>query len=168
MNDFLSPLVTAVDGEPRASTVVIASGLGQPHASVIKLVRRHATALDSLGRVGFEIQSFATRGGTQSREVALLNEHQAALLISLMRNTERVVDFKVGLIREFYRMQDELGRREQTLWQQMHALIAKEVESKVRASFGSRLMLERRREIPRFDAERDRLNAQLQPSLLTH
>lgn len=38
-------------------------------------------------------------------------------------------------------MRDELGRREQNLGQQMRALIAREVESKVRASFGSHLIL---------------------------
>jgi hypothetical protein len=54
------------------------------------------------------------------------------------------------------------------LWQQMQALIAREVESKVRASFGSHLMLERKREIPTLDAERDLLERQIQPSLLTH
>lgn len=54
------------------------------------------------------------------------------------------------------------------LWQQMQALIAKEVESKVRASFGSHLMLERKREIPYFRSERMELESQIQPSLLQH
>jgi hypothetical protein len=50
----------------------------------------------------------------------------------------------------------------------MQALIAREVESKVRASFGSHLMLERKREIPQLDEERFRLELQIQPSLLSH
>jgi phage regulator Rha-like protein len=79
-----------------------------------------------------------------------------------------VIEFKIALVKEFFRMRDELGRREKSLWQQMHALIAREVESKVRASFGSHLMLERKREIPRFDEERLLLESQIQPSLLTH
>jgi hypothetical protein len=48
----------------------------------------------------------------------------------------------------------------------MQALIAREVESKVRASFGSRLMLERKREIPDFREQRNVLEAAIQPSLL--
>lgn len=45
-------------------------------------------------------------------------------------------------------------------------MIAREVESKVRASFGSHLMLERKREIPHFRDERYRLESEIQPSLL--
>ncbi|WP_249278658.1 hypothetical protein [Burkholderia multivorans] len=69
-------------------------------------------------------------------------------------------------MKEFFRMRDELGRREQSLWQQMQALIAREVESKVRASFGSHLMLARRRELAALDAERELLERQMHPSLL--
>ncbi|WP_353192110.1 Rha family transcriptional regulator [Pandoraea pnomenusa] len=169
MSEFLGPLVTAIDGEPRASTTIIARGVRQQHASVIRMVRKYQTSFAEFGHVDFRSEVVTRmQGGGSLREYALLNEKQASLLLAFMRNSPKVVEFKVGLIREFYRMRDELGRREATLWQQMHALIAKEVESKVRASFGSRLMLERRREIPRISAERDRLNAELQPSLLPH
>lgn len=169
MNEFLCPLVTAVDGEPRASTVIIARGVRQQHASVIRMLRKYYDSFTEFGHVDFRSEVVTRQqGGGSLREYALLNEKQASLLLAFMRNSPKVVEFKVGLIREFFRMRDELRRREQTLWQQMHALIAKEVESKVRASFGSRLMLERRREIPRFDAERERLESAIQPSLLPH
>lgn len=73
-------------------------------------------------------------------------------------------DFHLDVIEAFDSMQNgQMG-----LWQQMQALIAREVESKVRASFGSHLMLERKREIPQFDAERNLLERQIQPSLLHH
>src|SRR5690606_1307941 len=91
MKDLGCAIVVAVDGEPVASTVVIAAGMGQGHASVIRLTRRYARALGRLGRVRFEIQPFATRRGRQRREVAMLNERQAALLISLVRNTDEVI-----------------------------------------------------------------------------
>lgn len=168
MSSFPFGLVVAINGEPRTATTVIAHGLGQQHRAVIQLVRKHQRSLEELGGVQFEIAPFTTRGGTQTREVAMLNEHQATLLIALMRNTDKVVGFKIALVKEFFRMRDELGRREQSLWQQMQALIAREVESKVRASFGSHLMIERKREIPRFDEERSMLESQIQPSLLTH
>jgi phage regulator Rha-like protein len=169
MKAFPISLVVVVDGEPLASSETLATGVKQQHASVIRLVRKHQKSLEELGLVRFQIRPRrAGQHGGGDVEFALLNEHQSALLISLMRNTETVIDFKVALIKEFFRMRDDLGRREQNLWQQMQALIAKEVESKVRASFGSHLMLERKREIPRFDEERSLLENQIQPSLLTH
>jgi hypothetical protein len=71
-------------------------------------------------------------------------------------------DFNLDVIEAFDVMQTaSLG-----LWKQMQALIAQEVESKVRASFGSRLMLERKREIPYFREERQQIESQIQPSLL--
>lgn len=168
MKEFGFPLVTAIDGEPVASTAVIAAGMGQGHASVIRLTRRHAARLERFGRVRFEIQPFATRGGKQRREVAMLNERQAALLISLMRNTDEVIDFKVNLIEAFYRMREELGRREMSLYQQLQALVAEEVSTQVRASFGSRLMLERKRAIPGFRRRREQLESKIQQPLQLH
>ena len=165
MQDFPFPLVVPLEGEPRASTEIIARGVDQQHASVIKLIRRHERRFERFGKIRFEIR--LNRRGKPT-EYAMLNEQQATLLLAFMSNSEKVMDFKEEIVAEFFRMRDELGRREQSLWHQMHALIAREVESKVRASFGSHLMLERKREIPRFDEERSLLEREIQPSLLTH
>ena len=160
------PLVTSIDGEARASTVVIAKGVEQQHASIIKLLRKHIQDFEAFGHVDFKSEVVNRRqGGGSLREYAMLNEHQASLLIAFMRNSPRVVAFKVALIREFFRMRDELQRREQGLWAQMQALIAKEVESKVRASFGSHLMLKRKREIPDFEAQFAELEDRIQKPL---
>lgn len=160
--------LVAIDegGELRTSSLVLASGMGQQHRSVIQLIRNHASSLEEFGRVAFEVQPFDTRGGRQNREIAMLNEPQATLLICMMRNSAKVVGFKVGLVHEFYRMREELKRRENNLWQQMQALIAKEVESQVRASFGSQLLLTRKKEIPSLRDEREMLESAIQPSLL--
>lgn len=164
MNRF-EPLVSVVGGEPLASSLVIARGMRQQHASVIKLIRRHEAVLSRFEKVRFEIR--LNRRGS-STEYAMLNERQAALLISLMRNTDDVVEFKAGLIAEFYRMRDALNQRTQNLYQQLQALVAEEVETQVKASFGSRLMLERKRAIPEFKRRRERLESELQPSLQLH
>jgi len=167
MQDIGFPLVTSIDGEARASTIVIAKGVEQQHAGVIKLLRKHINDFEAFGHVDFKSEVVNRRqGGGSLREYAMLNEHQAGLLIAFMRNSPRVVAFKVSLIREFFRMRDELQRREQGLWAQMQALIAEEVESKVRASFGSCLMLQRKREIPEFSAQFAELEDRIQQPLL--
>lgn len=163
MEDFPFPLVVPLEGEARASSEIIAHGVGLPHHSVMTTIRRHKADFESFGKVELEVR--LNRRGSPT-EFAMLNEHQATLLLAFMRNSPKVIEFKIALVKEFFRMRDELGRREQSLWQQMQALIAKEVESKVRASFGSHLMLQRKREIPEFDAERGLLERQMQPSLL--
>ena len=167
MNKFNFPLVTAVDGEARASSLVIADGLGQSHHAVMQLIRKYANEFNEFNHLHFKCEMVARKqGGGRKIEYAMLNEHQASLLIAFMRNTPKVIKFKVALIREFFRMRDELHHRENNLWKQMQALISREVESKVKASFGSHLMLDRKREIPLFESERIRLEREIQPSLL--
>lgn len=170
MDKFPFPLVTAVDGEPRASSEVIARGVKVQHKNVMELIRRHRTSLEQFGPLAFQTRkgkALPQGGFAKATELVMLNEHQAALIISFMRNSPDVVEFKVRLIREFFRMRDELQNQGRNLWAQMQALIAREVESKVRASFGAHLMNERKRDIPPLRSERERLEADLQPHLFT-
>jgi phage regulator Rha-like protein len=74
--------------------------------------------------------------------------------------------WKEAYISAFNTMAEQLRAGQQNLWQQMQALIAKEVSSQVRASFGSHLMLSRKRELPTLRDERGMLEAAIQPSLL--
>lgn len=157
------PIVSLFDGEPLASSEALAAGVNHSHESVIKLVRKHQASLERFGPIRFEIR-VGKRGG-KPVEFALLNEPQSTLLITMMRNTAIVLECKVRLVEEFYRMRNALSQRAQGLWQQMQSLIAQEVESKIKASFGSRLMLDRKQEIPFFKSEHQRLEAEIQPAL---
>lgn len=164
----ITPIVAVFDGELLASSEALAAGVKLSHASVIKLVRKHQASLERFGPLRFEIRkgSALPQGGfAKATEVALLNEQQSTLLISMLRNSPVVIECKVRLVEEFYRMRDALNQQAQGLWKQMQALIAKEVESKVKASFGSRLMLDRKRQIPFFESEHHRLDAEIQPAL---
>lgn len=71
-------------------------------------------------------------------------------------------DFHLDVIDAF----DSMQSNQQGLWMQMQSLIAKEVGSQVKASFGSHLMLQRKKEIPPLRTEREILEAAIQPSLL--
>lgn len=103
-------LVTIKDGDAVTTTTVIAAGTENEHASVIALVRRYQADFEEFGRVRFEIEPFETPGGVQSREVALLDEPQATLLLTFMRNTEIVRAFKKKLVREFWELVQERNR----------------------------------------------------------
>lgn len=169
MQKMIEPLVSVVGGEPLASSLIIARGMKAKHKSVIQLIRQHATTLEEFGPLAFEMRvAQRPQGGGAPTEYAMLNEQQAALLISLMRNSDEVVAFKVSLIREFYRMRDALNQRTQSLYQQLQALVEEEVSSQVKASFGSHLMLERKRAIPVFKQRREKLELEIQPLLQLH
>ncbi|MEC7119676.1 MAG: hypothetical protein VXW65_07225 [Pseudomonadota bacterium] len=48
------------------------------------------------------MRPFMTAGGRQVRRVAVLNEAQATLLMTLLKNTQTVVAFKVSLVKAFF------------------------------------------------------------------
>ena len=109
MNTQIVPIERTEDGALIVSSLTIAEGAGVEHASVLKLVRAHQSDLEEFGRVGFEIAPFETAGGTQRREVALLNEQQATLVMSYQKNTEQVRSFKKALVRGFFEMARQLA-----------------------------------------------------------
>ncbi len=105
-HDFVArtEIVTVFDGEAVTSTVTVARETDNEHASVIALVRKYQADFGEFGGVRFQIEPFETAGGAQSREIALLNEQQATLLLTYMRNTSIVRDFKKRLVKEFWRL----------------------------------------------------------------
>lgn len=103
-------LVIIKDGDAVTPTTAIAAGTENEHASVIALVRKYHDDLYEFGRVRFEVDPFETAGGVQTREIVLLTEPQATLLLTYMRNTEIVRAFKKKLVREFWELVQERNR----------------------------------------------------------
>lgn len=94
--------------EPFTTSEVIAECAGVKRDTVQKLVQRHEKDLREFGRVGFEIRTLQTRGGQQMAKVYHLNEQQATLLLTFLRNTPVVIEFKKELVRQFFAMRKEL------------------------------------------------------------
>ena len=107
----LIPLVTVENGSPVTTSLAISDGTGNDHSAVIKLVRRYQEDLEVFGQVRFEIRLNPQGSPT---EYATLNERQATLIISYMRNSEVVRAFKMRLVKRFYEMAEQLqsGNRE--------------------------------------------------------
>ena len=96
---------------PLTSTDLIAEALNYKHENAIKLTRKYLSDLEQFGRVRFEIQPFETNGGNQPREIAILNEPQATLLVCFMQNNPKVRKFKVELVKAFYEMKQKLSQQ---------------------------------------------------------
>lgn len=107
----MTDLVTLSGDTAVTNTLTIADHIANDHASVIKLVRTYLADLQEFGRVRFEIQTFATPGGNQQREFAELNEQQATLLLTYMRNSPIVRSFKKSLVRAFFDMAQRIKMR---------------------------------------------------------
>ena len=110
-NTNSNSLVRMIDGEPKTDTMIVATKSGNQHKNVLELIRRNIGDFEQFGRVAFETAPFATAGGVQRREVAQLNEQQATLLVTYLRNTEIVRKLKIALVRDFYAMRQILAER---------------------------------------------------------
>ncbi|CAK0773253.1 anti-repressor protein [Gammaproteobacteria bacterium] len=99
----LAQLVAVNDGQAVTTSLAIANGTENDHASVIKLVRTYLSDLQEFGLVGFQIRPRepGNHGGGDT-EYALLNEQQATLLLTYMRNSQIVRGFKKRLVKAFW------------------------------------------------------------------
>ena len=106
-----TPIVQADDsGVPTTTSMRVANGTHNEHASVLRLIRDNLADFEEYGLVGFEIQPRpAGQHGGGDVHIAILNEPQATLLLTYMRNNDVVKDFKRRLVREFYEMHARLS-----------------------------------------------------------
>lgn len=100
-------IVQQSQGELTVSSEIVAERTENEHASVLRLVRNNQTALEEFGDLRFEILDRPGVPGPP-QQVAHLNEQQATLIITFMRNSPVVVAFKLELVKQFYAMRQAL------------------------------------------------------------
>lgn len=76
------------------------------------------------------------------------------------------VDFAVWCDEQIDSIMRGQSTQQFAIWRELQAAIANDAGSKVRASYGSHLMLNRKREKPGMTTEIARLKAEIQPSLI--
>lgn len=103
----MNQLVTLTNGQAVTTTLAVADGTDTKHKNVLELTRTYLADLEEFGRVAFETRPFETSGGIQQREIAILNEHHATLLITFMRNNGIVRDFKKRLVKAFWELKTQ-------------------------------------------------------------
>jgi len=101
----MSEIVTLHHNEPMTTSLAIAEGVEMEHKSVIQLARNHLERLQRFGEVTFQMRLNPQGSPT---EFFWLNEQQATFLITLMRNTPVVLDFKEALVRAFFAMRGQI------------------------------------------------------------
>jgi len=95
--------------EPYTTSEIIAECAEVKHDTVQSLIRNHQEDFESYGIIGFEIRKLDRRG--RPMKIYRLNEQQATLLITYLKNTEPVRQFKMNLVKAFFEMRDELSKR---------------------------------------------------------
>ena len=94
--------------EPYTTSEIIAECAGVKHDTVQSLIRNHQEDFESYGIIGFEIRKLDGRG--RPMKIYRLNEQQATLLITYLKNTAPVRKFKMNLVKAFFEMREELSK----------------------------------------------------------
>lgn len=158
-------LVTAAD-EIRVDSREIAAGLGVKSRSANILIDRYMGRFQRFGVLAFEMAKPKEGGkGGRPERFALLNEDQCYFLLSLSRNTERVVDMKANLVQAFGSARRNGVAQALSVWQELQRLQLEDADSFAKASFGSHLMLDRKRALPNLRDRRRSLERQFAPQL---
>lgn len=93
-----SGLVNVIDGVPFTTSEIVAENAGIEHRAALQLLETHHGVIEeAFGTIAFEMR----RSGGRPTRFARLTEAQSTALLTLMRNTPQVVDFKVNLVKAF-------------------------------------------------------------------
>ena len=108
--------------EPRVDSRLLAKQLGTKPRPTMALIEKHRQRLESFGKVIFQkAPSTDSRTGQRER-YACLNEDQALFLLTLKRNTERVMDLKMRLIKAFSNARRAAAVRQQEYLPAYHTM----------------------------------------------
>lgn len=95
--------------EPYTTSKIIAECAEVTHHTIQELLRKHKADFENYGIIAFEMRKLDGRG--RPMKIYRLNEQQATLLITYLKNTEPVRQFKMNLVKTFFEMRDELSKR---------------------------------------------------------
>lgn len=89
-------------GQHVVDSRLIAAELDIAHKSFIRTIKKYSTELQAFGQLGFEIATVTNSVGAVNQVTfCYLNEDQATFVMTLSRNTDKVVQCKMNLVQAF-------------------------------------------------------------------
>lgn len=106
-------LVEVRKDEIFTNSKIIAEGTSNQHHSITAIIQKYESDFNEFGKVRFEMRPLPSG---QKEKVYFLNEEQATLLMTYLRNSEITRKFKKELVRQFYAMRRFLIEKQSKLW----------------------------------------------------
>jgi|GEM_PF-1557962 len=101
-------IVEMVDNEPRVSHRIIAEQVGVQQKNIVELIRKYKADFLEFETLPFKTEGVVNNGKGEQPKTFYLNEQQATLLMTYLRNSEKVRIFKKRLVKEFFEIREEL------------------------------------------------------------
>lgn len=99
-------------------SLIIAKGTDNQHESVLNMISKYEKEFLQLGKLKFSDFKSGNPKGGRPIKLCLLNEPQATFLMTLLRNNEITVAFKLELVKEFYQMRTLIREKQSTEWKE--------------------------------------------------
>lgn len=96
-----------ITSQPYTTADVIAKCSGVDIQSINRLTRSHKVRLEKFGKVGFEIRALPSG---QKGKIWHYNEQQATVLMTYLKNTPKVLNFKDALVKAFFEQRQEIQK----------------------------------------------------------
>lgn len=159
MND----IVKIENNQATTTSLDIANGTKIEHRAVLQLIKNHQERFLQFGEIISAFEMRKAQGRTTV--VYQLNEAQATLLLTMMKNTPTVLDFKVTLVKAFFQARALLQTNTMSLLHQ-HALLQTIFDNeKGQASSYGRGLAEWKKIKDDLQSAIDKVERQLQPEL---
>lgn len=120
---------------PLTSTYLIAQKLGRETKEINRLITKHKDRIEKYGHIEFlKHRVKLSNGGYNEIKNYYLNEQQACFVVTLMRNCEKVLDFKQALVDAFFQMKEKLNKPAEgtlTVTEEQYIELRKEIQQEV-------------------------------------
>jgi len=115
----MNELIILKNNDVFTTSLVIAEGTGNDHHAIQQLLNRYKEDFEDFGKLLFTHLKCVNKSETRGRKqkIYLLNEQQATLLMTYLKNTEIIRNFKKELVKQFYQMRQILLEKQTELWQ---------------------------------------------------
>lgn len=111
-------LVKLKGNDAFTDSMIVADGTGVTHKKIKLAITKNQKYLEKFGGISVQYQTENNAGRGRPETFYLLNEQQATFLITLLKNTETVVEFKAELVRQFYEMRRFILQRQTEDWKE--------------------------------------------------
>ena len=101
------------ENEAQVSHRVIALNVGRKEISIRNVILKYIGDIEEFGKLHFKSEAIKnSKNKVNEVKEYFLNEQQATLLFTYLRNNETVRAFKINLVKAFYKMKQELYQKE--------------------------------------------------------
>lgn len=106
-------LITVKKDEIFTDSKVIANGTNNKHHAIQQIINKYEKDFKEFGELAFEMRPLPSG---QKEKIYLLNEEQATLLMTYLRNSDVVRKFKKNLVHQFYKMRRHILEKQSKAW----------------------------------------------------